>query len=213
MDSGEEGMAGYICRITGLSEQSMKQGQTIRGLFSLAPGSAEKEHNHLSLFTELCFLFKKKKIDRLTKTHVGAACCPEINAICALESQGQLTMPFSWFQWVPIIWKQKMPRHLDLLSPSAHTHLPVKGSSRWIHKKEEIMRPTILPSKQSKLEEFRQENQGQRWVGNVDYLTDFYMRKWSEIVHGIHSRYILTYINKGRYKQCIFQLQRKRYSE
>ena len=61
MDSGEEGMAGYICRITGLSEQSMKQGQTIRGLFSLAPGSAEKEHNHLSLFTELCFLFKKKK--------------------------------------------------------------------------------------------------------------------------------------------------------
>ena len=44
------------------------------------------------------------------------------------------------------------------------------------------MRPTILPSKQSKLEEFRQENQGQRWVGNVDYLTDFYMRKWSEIV-------------------------------
>lgn len=97
MDSGEEGTAGYICRITGLSEQSMKQGQTIRGLFSLAPGSAEKEHNHLSLFTELCFLFKKKKIDRLTKTRVGAARCPEINAICAPESQGQLTMPFSWF--------------------------------------------------------------------------------------------------------------------
>ena len=42
MDSGEEGTAGYICRITGLSEQSMKQGRTIRGLFSLAPGSAEK---------------------------------------------------------------------------------------------------------------------------------------------------------------------------
>lgn len=40
----------------------------------------------------------KKKIDRLTKTHVGAARCPEINAICALESQGQLAMPFSWFQ-------------------------------------------------------------------------------------------------------------------
>lgn len=61
MDSGEEGTAGYICRITGLSEQSMKQVQTIRGLFSLAPGSADKEHNHLSLFTELCFLLKKRK--------------------------------------------------------------------------------------------------------------------------------------------------------
>lgn len=61
MDSREEGMAGYICRITGLSEQSMKQVQTIRGLFGLAPGSAEKEHAHLSLFTELCFLFQENK--------------------------------------------------------------------------------------------------------------------------------------------------------
>lgn len=60
MDSREEGTAGYICRITELSEQSMKQVQTIRGLFSLAPGSADKKHYHLSLFTELCFLFKKK---------------------------------------------------------------------------------------------------------------------------------------------------------
>lgn len=61
MDSGEEGMAGYICRITRLSEQSVKQVQTIRGLFSLSPGSADKEQNHLSLFTELCFLLKKEK--------------------------------------------------------------------------------------------------------------------------------------------------------
>lgn len=122
MDSGEEGTAGYICRITGLSEQSMKQGQTIRGLFSLAPGSAEKEHNHLSLFTELCFLFKKKKIDRLTKTRVGAARCPEINAICALESQGQLTMPFSWFQWVSIIWKQKCQGTWTFF-PQQHLHI------------------------------------------------------------------------------------------
>lgn len=103
MDSGEEGTAGYICRITGLSEQSMKQVQTIRDLFSLAPGSADKEHNHLSLFTELCFLFflkkrKKKRIDRLTKTQLGDAHCTEINAIHALQRQGQLLMPFLPFQ-------------------------------------------------------------------------------------------------------------------
>lgn len=99
MDSGEEGTAGYICRISGLSEQSMKQVQTIRGLLGLAPGSAEKEHNHLSLFTELCFLLpkkrKKKKTDRLTKTQLTGAHRNEINAGRTLQRQGRLRLPFS----------------------------------------------------------------------------------------------------------------------
>lgn len=139
MDSGEEGTAGYICRITGLSEQSMKQGQTIRGLFSLAPGSAEKEHNHLSLFTELCFLFKKKKLTGWQKPCWRYPLPRDKCYLCSGESRTAhdalaLVLVGAYSM------ETKMPRHRDPLSLPASPHLSIQGSNRWIHKQEVLQR-------------------------------------------------------------------------
>lgn len=175
MDSGEEGTAGYICRITGLSEQSMKQGQTIRGLFSLAPGSAEKKHNHLSLFTELCFLFKKKKNWQVDKN--PRWCCPLPRDKCYLCSRESRTAHDALLlvSMGAYYMETKMPGHLDLPSPLAPSHLPTKGSDRWIHKKEVLqkMRGMISQGSNPDWKNLGRRTRGQWQLGNVDHLMSF----------------------------------------